>query len=80
MADVVPGMVTVEELAKVVRVWQLLHEFERPGLVLEQTRHGGRFRDPQNLSLRGRPRPPSDPCADRLPHSDPVHAVWAYRD
>jgi SAM-dependent methyltransferase len=64
---------------KVIRGWAMLHEFERPGLVSEYFHRGNRFGDCHTWSLRGRPRPPDDPYAYRLPHSDPIHAVWAFR-
>jgi SAM-dependent methyltransferase len=65
---------------KAIRVWEELHEFERPGLVLEYFRASGRFRDCNTWSLRGLPRPADDKYAHRLSQSDPVHAVWARRD
>jgi len=64
---------------KVIRGWTLLHEFERPGLVLEYFHRSKRFQDCHTRSLRGRPRPANDTYSHRLPHSDPVHAVWAFR-
>jgi SAM-dependent methyltransferase len=65
---------------KVIRIWDQVHEFERPGLVLEYFRESGRFRDFNTWSLRGLPRPAEDKYAHRLDQSDPVHAVWARRD
>jgi SAM-dependent methyltransferase len=65
---------------KAVRIWEQLHEFERPGLVLEYFRESGRFRDFDTWSLRGLPRPADDKYAHRLDQSDPVYAVWARRD
>ena len=65
---------------KVVRIWEQLHEFERPGLVLEYFRESGRFCDFNTWSLRGLPRPADDKYAHRIAQSDPVHAVWARRD
>ncbi|WP_295883517.1 methyltransferase domain-containing protein [uncultured Thiohalocapsa sp.] len=62
---------------KVTRLWEELHEFERPGLVLEYFRATGCFRDFNTWSLRGLPRPADDKYAHRLHQSDPVHAVWA---
>lgn len=64
---------------KVVRIWEDLHEFERPGLVLAYFRHEPRFRELETFSLRGLPRPPDDPHAGQSPLSDPVHAVWGRR-
>jgi SAM-dependent methyltransferase/FKBP-type peptidyl-prolyl cis-trans isomerase 2 len=60
---------------KVVRVWQELHEFERPGLVLEYFLQAG-YTALETWSMRGLPRPADDKYADRLTVSDPVHAVW----
>jgi len=64
---------------KAIRIWEDLHEFERPGLVLEYFLDSGRYRDLQTWSLRGLPRPPDDPYADRLAGADPVYAVWGLR-
>ncbi|WP_082674518.1 methyltransferase domain-containing protein [Thiohalocapsa sp. ML1] len=64
---------------KAIRIWEELHEFERPGLVLEYFRESGCFRDLHTSSLRGLPRPADDKYAHRLAQSDPVHAVWARR-
>jgi SAM-dependent methyltransferase len=64
---------------KAIAVWTDLHEFERPGLVLEYLLESDRFTDLNTWSLRGLPRPADDPYADRLRLSDPVHAVWATR-
>jgi SAM-dependent methyltransferase len=64
---------------KAIAIWEAIHAFERPGLVLEYFLESGLFRDLESWSLRGLPRPPEDKYADRLAHSDPVHAVWGYR-
>jgi SAM-dependent methyltransferase len=61
---------------KAISVWQELHEFERMGLVLEFFRAAGGFVNLETWSLRGLPRPPGDPYADRLGFFDPVYAVW----
>jgi hypothetical protein len=61
---------------KVVRVWEDIHELERPGLVLEYFLRSGRFRNLETYSLRGLPRPGDDPYARQTPFSDPVFAVW----
>ena len=65
---------------KAIRIWEQLHEFERPGLVLEYFRDSGHFRDFNTWSLRGLPRPALDKYARSIEHADPVHAVWARRD
>lgn len=64
---------------KVTRVWQFAHPFERPGIVLEYFLREGRFRNLHSHSLRGLPRPPDDPYAAQRDSSDPVFAVWCYR-
>ncbi len=56
-----------------------IHEFERPGLVLEYFLESDLFRDLETWSLRGLPRPLDDKYADRMAHSDPVFAVWGER-
>ncbi len=65
---------------KAIQLWEGIHEFERPGLVLEYFLESGLFRDLETWSLRGLPRPADDKYADRLAHADPVYAVWGYRD
>jgi len=64
---------------KAIRLWEELHEFERPGLVLEYFLESGLYRDLETWTLRGRPRPADDPYADRLAFSDPVYGVWGVR-
>ncbi len=61
---------------KVVAIWDFLHEFERPGLVLEYFLAEGRFEALNTWSLRGLPRPADDKYARRLALSDPIYAVW----
>jgi SAM-dependent methyltransferase len=64
---------------KVTRVWEGMHEFERPGLVLEYFLRDGLFNDLETWSIRGLPRPADDKYADRHADSDPVFAVWGTR-
>jgi SAM-dependent methyltransferase len=64
---------------KAIRLWEALHEFERPGLVLEYFLESGRFEGLETWSLRGLPRPADDKYADRLALSDPVYAVWGLK-
>lgn len=64
---------------KVIRVWEGMHEFERPGLVLEYFLRDGLFTDLETWSIRGLPRPADDKYADRHEDSDPVYAVWGAR-
>lgn len=61
---------------KVVKIWRDIHEFERPGLVLEYFLKSEGFRDLETWSMRGLPRPADDRYAGRLATSDPVYAVW----
>lgn len=64
---------------KAIRVWEGMHEFERPGLVLEYFLRDGLFVDLETWSLRGLPRPADDKYANRHTDSDPVFAVWGSR-
>jgi SAM-dependent methyltransferase/FKBP-type peptidyl-prolyl cis-trans isomerase 2 len=64
---------------KAIRLWEGIHEGERPGLVLEYFLESGLFSGLETWSLRGLPRPADDKYADRLIHSDPVYAVWGER-
>ena len=64
---------------KAIWLWEGLHEFERPGLVLEYFLESGLFTALETWSLRGLPRPPDDKYAARLVQSDPVYAVWGER-
>jgi len=61
---------------KVARLWEDMHEFERPGLILEYFLRDGLFGDLETWSIRGLPRPADDKYADRRNDSDPVFAVW----
>lgn len=61
---------------KAILIWEELHEWERPGLVLEYFLASEGFGDLETWSLRGLPRPADDQYAGRLALSDPVHAVW----
>ena len=64
---------------KAIRIWEGMHEFERPGLVLEYFIRDGLFADLETWSIRGLPRPAEDKYANRYADSDPVHAVWGSR-
>ena len=64
---------------KVIRAWEGMHEFERPGMVLEYFLRDGLFGDLETWSVRGLPRPADDKYAERLDDSDPVFAVWGSR-
>ncbi|HKJ77021.1 MAG TPA: methyltransferase domain-containing protein [Gammaproteobacteria bacterium] len=65
---------------KAIRLWSELHEFERMGLVSEYFLATGRFAGLHTRSLRGLPRPANDPHIGETRLSDPVYAVWAYRE
>jgi SAM-dependent methyltransferase len=64
---------------KAIRLWTELHEFERLGLVLEYFRESGQYTKLESFSMRGLPRPEDDPYTGRIPHADPVYAVWGIR-
>jgi hypothetical protein len=64
---------------KAIRVWEGMHEFERPGLVLEYFLRDGLFSELETWSIRGLPRPADDKYADRYADSDPVYGVWGSR-
>ena len=64
---------------KVIKVWEQMHEFERPGLVLEYFARDGLFGALETWSMRGLPRPADDIYATRLANSDPVFAIWGER-
>ena len=61
---------------KAIQIWQNLHEFERPGMVLEYFLRVGGFTNLSSWSLRGLSRPVDDKYAGQQQLSDPVHAVW----
>lgn len=65
---------------KAIRLWGALHEFERLGLVSDYFLASGRFADLHTRSLRGLPRPADDPHLAQTALSDPLYAVWAWRD
>jgi len=62
---------------KAVRIWELLHEFERMGLVTEYFLGTGAFENIHTYSVRGLPRPVLDKYFTQLFYSDPVYGVWA---
>lgn len=65
---------------KAIRLWAELHEFERPGLVLEYFLESGQYRGLETFSMRGLPRPEDDKYSGQIPHADPVYAVWGIRE
>lgn len=64
---------------KVTRAWLGMHEFERPGLVMEYFLRDGLFGALETFSIRGLPRPADDSYADRQADADPLYAVWGDR-
>lgn len=64
---------------KVIRGWELVHEFERPAMVLEFFLRDALFDGLETWSIRGLPRPVDDRYAGQLADSDPVYAVWGSR-
>ncbi|MCU0558719.1 MAG: class I SAM-dependent methyltransferase [Desulfobacterales bacterium] len=64
---------------KAIRVWPLLHEFERMGMVLEYFLKTGQYSQLETFSLRGLPRPEDDKYFGQIPYADPVYAVWGHR-
>lgn len=64
---------------KAIRLWAELHEFERPGLVLEYFLESGQYKALHTFSMRGLPRPEDDKYYGRIPYADPVYAVWGVR-
>lgn len=64
---------------KAIRIWSLLHPFERMGLILDYFRGSGRFGRMQTESWSGWPRPEDDMYYRVISHSDPVFAVQGMR-
>jgi len=64
---------------KVINLWHNLHEFERPGLVLEYFLESARFEALETFSVRGLSRPADDLHIQASLFSDPIHAVWGRR-
>lgn len=65
--------------SKSIRLWELLHPFERMGLVLDYYRRSRGFAELSTQSIRGLPRPPDDPYAQRRAEADPVFVVSGRR-
>lgn len=61
---------------KTIQLWEGIHEFERPGLVLEYFLAAGGFTELETYSLRGLLRPDDDKYAGQMALSDPIYAVW----
>ena len=60
---------------KVTRIWQLLHEFERVGYVMQHVAR--EFSDISTFSFRNWPRPYDDPHYMQIQTSDPVYVIVA---
>ncbi len=65
--------------AKVTRLWQEMHEFERVGFVLDLMLKTDMFSDLETTSIRNWWRPEDDPHIDQTLISDPVYVVSATR-
>lgn len=65
---------------KVTALWIDLHEFERLGLVSEYYLRTGGFGPLNTRSLLGLSRPQDDRYGGQLTMSDPIYAVWAYKE
>ncbi len=63
---------------KVTRIWQLLHEFERLGYVLEFIKKY--FSDIETVSFRNWPRSAEDPHYTITQHSDPLYVAIARKN
>lgn len=60
---------------KVTRIWQLLHEFERVGYVMQHVVR--EFSNIETFSFRNWPRPYDDPHYMQVQTSDPVYVIVA---
>ena len=64
---------------KAIRIWPGLHEFERMGFVLALMKRAEAFNALATYSLRGHPRPETDPHFPQLRLSDPIFGVTGIR-
>jgi SAM-dependent methyltransferase len=60
---------------KAIRLWRLLHPFERLGFVLALLRDAG-FHDLHSETLRGLKRPEDDKYIEQRNYADPLFAAW----
>jgi SAM-dependent methyltransferase len=65
---------------KAISLWANCHEFERLGLVTEYFLQSGKYDKLHTWSMRGYPRPADDKYFPGQPLSDPVYAVWGYKN
>lgn len=61
--------------AKVIRIWRMLHPFERMGLVLNYFKSSGKFENLYTESIRGYLRPLDDPHIKERRESDSIFVV-----
>jgi SAM-dependent methyltransferase len=74
-----PFVVTFSERwfpPKAIKLWALLHPFERLGLVLDYFRRSGQFTELGTETARDWPRPKDDQYAGQFVFADPLYAVW----
>ena len=82
----VPGRILIVTFSnrwfqpKVIKLLTELHQFERTGLVLKWLLEASRFKNLHAFSLLGLPRPEGDRFRKMILFSDPVYAVWGFRD
>ena len=61
--------------SKAIRIWSLLHPFERLGFALALLQDAG-FQDLHSETLRGRQRPEDDKYIAQRGYADPLFAAW----
>ncbi|MGM0787320.1 MAG: methyltransferase domain-containing protein [Thermodesulfobacteriota bacterium] len=64
---------------KTIELWTQLHEFERPGLVMDYFLQSDEFVNLTTFSSRGWDRPETDKYYPDMTESDPVFAVWGWK-
>ncbi len=65
---------------KAIKIWTEILDYERLGLVLEYFLRSGGFSRLKTFVSRGWPRPETDPYFPQVRFSDPVFAIWGYKD
>jgi len=65
---------------KAIQLWMELHSFERMGLVTRFFRDTGCFSELNTESVQGFPRPQGDKLIHERPESDPIFAVWGFKE
>ncbi|MHB8745052.1 MAG: class I SAM-dependent methyltransferase [Gammaproteobacteria bacterium] len=66
--------------SKVIQLWLDIHPFERLAVVLDYFRAANLYTELGTETVRGLARPEDDTYAPTQLESDPVYAVWGYRD